>query len=309
MLTWSALAKPSPTGSDLRPPSLNRRTFLGGVAAGVAASGLGCVAYAIGVEPHWLQLVFRDLPIGGLPRRLEGIRLAQISDLHVGPDVSDAYLDQSLARVRALEPDIVVFTGDFITYRAERGDTQFDQLRRVLSGFPKGSLATVGILGNHDYGRAWSEPAVAKRVVAEAERAGIRILRNETYTIYGLDIVGVDDLWARQCQPSNALATRQSDAAIALIHNPDAADREEWSEYEGWMLAGHTHGGQCKPPFLPPPLLPVQNRRYVAGEVAVAPGRTLYISRGVGHLIRARFNVRPEITLFTLRRVVAPRVA
>lgn len=288
---------------------MNRRTFVTRVAAGVAASGLGCVAYAIGIEPHWLQLVFRDLPIRGLPWRLDGLRLAQISDLHVGPRVSDVYLGQSLARVRALEPDIVVFTGDFITYRGDRGDSQFDQLRRVLSRFPTGRLATVGILGNHDYGRGWSEPAVAERVVAEADRAGIRILRNETQTIDGLDIVGVDDLWARHCQPTAALATRQSEAAIALIHNPDAADRPEWSEYEGWMLAGHTHGGQCKPPFLPPPLLPVQNRRYVAGEVAVAPGRTLYISRGVGHLIRARFNVRPEITLFTLRRVVPLRVA
>ena len=67
------------------------------------------------------------------------------------------------------------------------------------------------------------------------------------------------------------------------------------------MLAGHTHGGQCKPPFLPPPLLPVNNKRYVAGEVQVDAKRTLYISRGVGHLIRARFNVRPEITLFTLK--------
>ncbi|HEY9229692.1 MAG TPA: hypothetical protein VIP11_23785, partial [Gemmatimonadaceae bacterium] len=70
---------------------------------------------------------------------------------------------------------------------------------------------------------------------------------------------------------------------------------------EGWFLAGHTHGGQCKAPFLPPPLLPVRNRRYVSGIVDVAQGRTLYISRGVGHLIRARFNVRPEITVFTLR--------
>ena len=288
---------------------MNRRTFVTGVAAGVAGSALGCVAYAIGVEPHWLQLEFRDLPIRGLPWRLDGIRLAQISDLHVGPRVSDVYLGQSFARVRALEPDIVVFTGDFITYREERGDSQFDQLSSVLSGFPKGRLATVGILGNHDYGRAWREPDVAKRVVAEAERAGIRILRNETSTVDGLDVVGVDDLWARQCQPSAALSTRQGEAAIALIHNPDAADRPEWSEYEGWLLAGHTHGGQCKAPFLPPPLLPVQNRRYVAGEVAVAPDRTLYISRGVGHLIRARFNVRPEITLFTLRRVVPPRVA
>ena len=88
---------------------------------------------------------------------------------------------------------------------------------------------------------------------------------------------------------------------MVLVHNPDAADELRWPDYHGWMLAGHTHGGQCKPPFLPPPLLPVRNRRYVSGAVAVDASRTLYISRGIGHLIRARFNVRPEITLFTLR--------
>ena len=72
-------------------------------------------------------------------------------------------------------------------------------------------------------------------------------------------------------------------------------------DYRGWMLAGHTHGGQCRPPFLPAPILQVQNRRYEAGEVDVDGRRTLYINRGLGHLLQARFNVRPEITLFTLR--------
>ncbi|MCX6880478.1 MAG: hypothetical protein NTW21_42740 [Verrucomicrobia bacterium] len=72
--------------------------------------------------------------------------------------------------------------------------------------------------------------------------------------------------------------------------------------YMGWILAGHTHGGQCKPPFLPPPLLPVRNRRYVAGEYPLAGSRSLYVSRGVGHLIQVRFNVRPEITLFQMTR-------
>jgi predicted MPP superfamily phosphohydrolase len=57
-----------------------------------------------------------------------------------------------------------------------------------------------------------------------------------------------------------------------------------------------------KPPFLPPPLIPVRNARYVAGEVPLAPGRTLYVNRGLGHLTRVRFNVRPELTLFTLTR-------
>ena len=78
-------------------------------------------------------------------------------------------------------------------------------------------------------------------------------------------------------------------------------DALSWGDYKGWVLAGHTHGGQCKPPFLPPPLLPVRNKRYTAGEIPLSDGRRLYINRGLGHLIRARFNVRPEITAFTLR--------
>jgi predicted MPP superfamily phosphohydrolase len=265
------------------------------------ASAVGVVGYTIGVEPHWLDIVERDLAIDNLPGVLEGARLAQNSDLHVGPQVSDDYLVQSFDRVRALSPDVVVYTGDFITYRAARRDAQYRQLRAVLSQYPHGRLATVGILGNHDYGHGWGDASVAARVVSEAERAGVRILRNEVQPVRGLDIIGVDDLWAHRGDPVAALQARESVAGLVLVHNPDAADEQLWPEYRGWMLAGHTHGGQCKPPFLPPPLLPVKNRRYAQGEVSVNADRTLYISRGVGHLIRARFNVRPEITLFTLR--------
>jgi predicted MPP superfamily phosphohydrolase len=195
-------------------------------------------------------------------------------------------------------------TGDFISYSAIRGDTELSQLRDVLTHLPRGRLATLGILGNHDYGENWSQPEVAARVVREAERAGVRMLRNETQAVSGLDIIGVDDLWARRGDPAAALRARANDAALVLVHNPDAADEQAWPDYKGWMLAGHTHGGQCKAPFLPPPLLPVRNKRYVRGFVPVSddPARTLYISRGVGHLTKARFNVRPEIAVFTLRR-------
>jgi predicted MPP superfamily phosphohydrolase len=78
-----------------------------------------------------------------------------------------------------------------------------------------------------------------------------------------------------------------------------------WDGYEGWILSGHTHGGQCKPPFLPPPLLPVRNRAYTSGEFALAGNRRMYISRGVGHLIRVRFGARPEVVLFELCRELA----
>jgi uncharacterized protein len=280
---------------------LNRRTFVTRTAGAIVASAVGCVGYAIGIEPHWLEIVERDLAIDGLPRTLDGASLAQISDLHIGPQVSDDYIVHSFDRLRALAPDIVVFTGDFITHRTSRREAQYQQLRAVLAHLPHGRLATVGILGNHDYGHAWGDSAVAARVLAEAERAGVRMLRNEVQPVSGLDIIGIDDLWSHRGNPVAALRGRQSAAGLVLVHNPDAADEQEWPGYKGWMLAGHTHGGQCKPPFLPPPLLPVRNPRYVSGEVRVDPDRTLYINRGVGHLIRARFNVRPEITLFTLR--------
>jgi uncharacterized protein len=280
---------------------VDRRKFLQRAAGSVVGAGAACVAYAIGVEPHWLEIVHRDLPIEHLPAELDGATLAQLSDLHIGPRVSDDYIIRTFDRVRELRPDIVVVTGDFLTYRESLGAAQFDQLRSVLSHLPRGSLATLGILGNHDYGRGWSEPAVAAKVAAETERAGVRLLRNETQTIGGLDIIGVDDLWARRADAITALRARSGTAGLVLVHNPDAADQLSWGDYRGWMLAGHTHGGQCKPPFLPPPLIPVQNRRYVAGAVSVDANRSLYISRGVGHLIRARFNVRPEITMFTLR--------
>jgi predicted MPP superfamily phosphohydrolase len=79
-------------------------------------------------------------------------------------------------------------------------------------------------------------------------------------------------------------------------------DVDAWSDYDGWILGGHTHGGQCKPPFLPAPIVPVRNKRYTAGAFALAGGRTLYINRGLGHLLRVRFNVRPEVTIFELAR-------
>lgn len=280
---------------------MTRRDFLRwSAAAGLGASGI--VAYTFEVEPHWVTVEERDLPVANLPPALAGSRLVQISDLHVGPEVSDEYLVHCLEKTAALRPDILVFTGDFLTYSHERGEDQYGQLRDVLAHLPQGRLATLGVLGNHDYGRAWSEPAVAARVAAVAERAGIQVLRNSCATVEGLDLVGVDDLGSGLADPIRALECRSAGAAIVLCHNPDTLDVRPWAGYQGWILAGHTHGGQCKPPFLPPPMVPIRNRRYVAGEVGLDDGRRLYVNRGLGHIaIQARFNARPEITSFTLR--------
>ena len=254
--------------------------------------------YTWRIEPHWLEIVRRPLAVRGLPPGLTGRTLVQISDIHVGPRVADTYVMETFRRVAALAPDIVVMTGDFMSHH----DGWREQVESVYRSFPRGRMATLAVLGNHDYGRAWSHPEVAQAVVDAVQPFGIRVLRNEVHEVEGLQIAGLDDLWARRFRPAaplRALDVRRP--AIVLSHNPDTVDLPVWEGYQGWILSGHTHGGQCKPPFLPPPLLPVQNRRYTSGEFALAGERRLYVSRGVGHLLQVRFNVRPEVTVFELR--------
>jgi predicted MPP superfamily phosphohydrolase len=267
-----------------------------GLAGTAATAGI----YAWRIEPHWVEVVQRPLPILNLPVSLEGKRLVQISDLHIGPRVDDHYLMAALDRVRDLGPDILVLTGDFMTYR---GTSTFQQLGRVLRHLPRGWKATLAALGNHDYGRGWSQMDVADRLTRYLQDLGVAVLRNQRHDVEGLKIIGIDDLWSPHFFPRKVLSDPENGhSSLVLCHNPDAADLPVWSGYQGWILSGHTHGGQCKPPFLPPPILPVKNKRYTAGEIDLGDGRWLYINRGLGHLIPVRFNVRPEITVFTLSR-------
>ena len=174
----------------------------------------------------------------------------------------------------------------------------------VYQHVPKGRLATIATLGNHDYGVAWMNPAVAARVAGVMQACGVSVLRNQMLDVEGLQVVGLDDLWAKRFAPKPVLASLDPGrAAIALSHNPDSVDLPVWGAYQGWILSGHTHGGQLKPPFLPPPVLPVENRRYTSGEFELDGNRRLYISRGVGHLMSMRFNVRPEVTMFELAAI------
>jgi len=280
-------------------PSLTRRRFLK-----VSAGALGAVAtagvYARCIELHWLETVRRPLAIEGLPDALVGKTLLQISDLHIGRRVSDPYLASVFQRANELNADLVAYTGDFVSWYPPT----FEKMRRLFHHAPRGRIATLGILGNHDYGRNWSHPEIADQVVATATSFGVHILRNQVREVEGLQVLGLDDLWAKRFSPENAVgALDPSRAMLALSHNPDTADLPGWGAFRGWILAGHTHGGQVRPiPFLPPPILPVVNKRYFSGAFECADGRRMYVSRGVGHLTPVRFNVRPEITLFTLLR-------
>jgi uncharacterized protein len=273
---------------------LTRRRFLAATALGACGVGL----YTWRIEPHWVEVVERNLPIAGLPTDLHGRQLVQISDLHVGRSVDSDYLIDCLKRVSALSPDLTVITGDFMTcFDTE----QVDHVCRVLEHLSPGPLGCFAIFGNHDYSLGWSRKDVADTLARRLPDLGIHLLRNERRSVAGLQLVGIDDLWSPNFSPEAVVPKVDwQKPALTLCHNPDAVDSSLLANCRGWILAGHTHGGQCKPPFLPPPLLPVRNRRYTSGEFDLGDGRHLYINRGLGHLLPVRFNVRPEITVFRL---------
>lgn len=277
---------------------MKRRKFL--KQSILAALGIASISglYAWQIEPFWLEFVEEKMPIPNLPKNLQGKTLMQISDVHIGNRFDYNYIIESFKQAKRFDPDIVVYTGDYVSYESKE---QFEQLEVVLPHFPKGKMGTYGVLGNHDYGENWAEPEVANRITQILNQGGVKILRNSSATIQGLNILGIDDYWAINFAPEKVMNDFNPDGAnLVLCHNPDVCDLDVWNGYNSWILSGHTHGGQCKPPFLNAPILPVKNKSYDQGLKALSNGRTLYINRAIGHLWQVRFNVRPEITVFKL---------
>lgn len=274
---------------------ITRRHLLRAATGCLGATGASAV-WAIAFEPHWLTTSTYLLPLANLPQHWIGRRVVQISDLHVG-QVDAEYLKRSMEVVNQLAPDLLLITGDFIDHTSAV-DHELESVLKVLN---PAKLGTLACLGNHDYGYLWREMNTAEQVTEVANRMGIRILRDDRTEVDGLEIMGVDDYWSPRCNPDSLLRSATPDRpAICLCHNPDTCDRFDWSRFRGIVLSGHTHGGQCKPPFLPPPILPVKNRRYTQGFFELGHGQQLFINRGLGHTHRVRFNCRPEITVFEL---------
>jgi predicted MPP superfamily phosphohydrolase len=279
---------------------MNRRKFLKRTFLGTVGLGFLTGLYTWQIEPFWLEFVKRKMPVANLPDSLIGKTLMQISDIHVGNRFDYKYIIDSFVEAQKFNPDFVVYTGDYVSYEDEQ---QFSQLEEVLRHAVKGKLGTVGILGNHDYGKNWAEQHVANRISEQLTNSGVQMLKNDQVNISGLNIIGFDDYWALNFAPEKVMDNYDPKKAnVLLCHNPDVCDLDVWNGYKGWILAGHTHGGQCKPPFLNAPLLPVKNKKYSQGEINLNDGRTLYINRALGHLWQIRFNVRPEITVFELEK-------
>lgn len=264
----------------------------------LSAAGALPFLYSWQIEPFWVEFVERKLPIKNLPTALEGKILMQISDLHVGNRFDWNFLIESFQKAQKFDPDFVVYTGDYVNH-----GTSEDQkhLLKVMEKAVYGKMGTFGILGNHDYGEGWKNLGSSEQICRILQNSGVTMLMNEQAESYGLNIIGFDDLWSPNFDPMKVMKDYDPEKAnLVLCHNPDVCDKEVWNGYQGWILSGHTHGGQCWIPGVITPVLPVENKKYISGEIDLEDGRMLYINRALGHSFQVRFMVRPEITVFTL---------
>ncbi|MFL5496039.1 MAG: metallophosphoesterase [Gemmatimonadales bacterium] len=269
----------------------SRRRFLALAGGALGAAALGADAFLF--EPEHVQLSRHDVRIPGLPRGLEGLRIAQISDVHFPGNRLAA--DAVVAHLKRERPEIVVLTGDMIEHR--RALPQVAEFAR----YARGSIATVATLGNWEYysesisplAEVYREAQIALLVNARREVS----VGNRSIVLVGLDdpVMGRPDIYqARAGLASGAVE-------VWLVHAPGIVSRRLHHENANpaFLLAGHTHGGQVRLPFVPA-VTPSGSGRFVAGwyRDTFAP---LYVSRGVGTTtIPARFRCPPELPIFTL---------
>jgi len=280
-------------------PVLTRRQFLGLSAASVAGLGL----YAGEIARHEIDVVRRTMVIPGLPEPFIGFRMVQISDIHLMEFTEPSFLKLVLHEVNALRPDMVVLTGDFVSYGP------IERQRSIPWAYECGELLTrikcpvrYAILGNHDC-------IVDQDKATDALTShGIPVLANESVPIEREGkrfwLAGVTDALEGTPRPDFARAfpkTAHGDGepVILLAHEPDVAPEAAKYGYK-LMLSGHTHGGQVRIPFVPPVYLPPLGKNYLEGHFQVGPMQ-LYVNRGIGTVgMPFRLNCSPEITVLTL---------
>lgn len=275
-------------------PHLTRRGFLGFTAA-CAAAASGVAAYATFVEPFAYEVNARDVFLPNLPASFDNFRITQLSDVHHSRYVSLDEVSRVVELTQGAGGDMIVLTGDYTTY-----SRRFIEPCVELLGNLSATHGVWAVLGNHDHA---TDPARTTRAL---ERAGIPVLSNRWTEIERdgerLPLVGVDD-WSwgrlRWDEAQRGLDARR--VSILLSHQPRVLDMEPALKHS-LILAGHTHGGQVKLPFVGAPVRFAEEFKYVEGFFRRA-GTQLFVTRGTGVVgLPVRIGTPPEISLIRLRR-------
>jgi uncharacterized protein len=278
---------------------VTRRAFLTG--AGAAALGFGLYAGTYG--RHQLEITRRRFALRNLPDAFVGMRLAQISDIHLEEFTEPSYLERVVHQVNALQPEMVLLTGDFIS----RGPGPHSVSVRA-AGLAAEILSAlkaprVAILGNHDVG------VNADLVMHELEAHGTPVLVDSFLALdrrgERLYLCGSDDAGTRRPDPNRAIPRAPGAPVIYLVHEPDYVEifrHHPRFPLVDLMLSGHTHGGQMRIPLIGPLVLPPMGKLYVEGLYQVGHMQ-LYVNRGIGTVgVPMRLNCPSEITEITLTR-------
>jgi len=270
-----------------------------------------------------------EIPIANLPPALDGLRITQLSDIHIGSYMPVAQVRRAVGMANELKGDLTVVTGDFLTGRTDPLEDCITELSRL-----RAPLGVWGCNGNHEiYARAEEKSAEL------FQKYGMKLLRQENVELRwqgsALNLIGVDYQRQRDEEgnrlpmlPGAEPLVRRDVPNILLSHNPNSFRRAAELGIE-LSLAGHTHGGQVRVEILDHRWSPAEFLTpYVAGlykrplfasaelndnEIPgvhpasgfQSPASSIYVNRGLGTIgAPIRLGVPPEITLITLRRVV-----
>jgi hypothetical protein len=290
----------------MKPTLISRRTKKIALitTAGLLLACLLLAAWAFVIEPNRLTVNEVTINLKDWPPAFERLRIALISDLHVGsPYIDSAKLQRVVETTNATQPDLILLAGDFMVTSGKESTVEPEIIAEGLKNL-QARFGVFAVLGNHDW---WYD---GERVRAALSRVGIRVLENDVarieYEGHTLWLAGIADAWTRKPDIAGTLQKVADDGPIiALTHNPDIFP--DIPARVALTLAGHTHGGQVSIPFVGRPQVPSQyGERYAIGHVEEG-NRHLFVTPGVGTSILAvRFRVPPEISILTLTAQPAP---
>ena len=275
----------------------SRRRFLRTAQAALFGAPVAVLGYGTFVQRKQIHLREQRVEIPELPRDLDGLRIVQLTDIHLSPFLSRRELDYAVALANDSRAHLAVVTGDLITTSRDPLDDCLDSLAAV-----RADAGIFGCLGNHEI-YAGAENYTARQGASR----GIRFLRGEAVPLrFGgasLNLVGVD--YQRTGRPYLRRAAGLVDPAsynVLLSHNPDVFPVAARQGY-GLTISGHTHGGQVRVEILRVDLNVARfYTPYVDGLYRQGPA-SIFVSRGIGTIgIPTRLGAPPEVALLRLCR-------
>jgi uncharacterized protein len=259
------------------------------------ATPVACYGYGSLYERRHPLLEEIEMTVPLLPAELDGLRVVQLSDIHMSQMSVPELMERMVSQTNALQPDLIVVTGDLIS-----NETRYSHpLAEVLAQL-KAPLGCYACLGNHD---VWhGGEAVVKAIQAKKVPVLVNQLVNLEHKGKRLVLAGLDSAWGGQ--PDFTTVRRQTsakDPLLLMMHEPDVADDIQQHRRPLLQLSGHTHGGQVRIPFYGAPRVVSLGKRYIMGKYTVGDVQ-LYVNRGIGCVgLGVRFACPPEITLIHLR--------